>query len=284
MSLARRGDGQLVINDAKSLSSAGPSTLETVRTMVSHFTRFDGPDGKIRGDVPNAEKLVRDKAVLVGMFQAYAKQDYSSVVYYYARLTPELQKDRLPMLIMLNAAVQMKSDPIPPGIPIKSEEMESKRNSSIKSKVEQYRAAYPNDPAVELAATSFYLNTKQYPQAIGSIDRFDNVIGHDPYLDVMRAQIYLLSGDVEQAARLAEKALTKVPDVSAVYEVAIDAAIPPEKMIGQSRVLNQMHGRFGGRLSDDVKGDPKLLEFLNSPAYREWEKRRKRINTDKGHL
>ena len=271
----------MVINDAKSLSSAGPSTLETVRTMVSHFTRFDGPDGKIRGDVPNAEKLVMDKRLLGGMFQAYAKKDYMSVGYYYTQLTPELQNDRFVMLLMLNAAVQTKPNPVPPGIPIKPEEIEAKRNDFIKSKIDYYRATYPDDPAIELAATSFYLNTRQYASAIASVDRFDNSIGRDPYLDVLRAQVYLLDDDLKQAAPLADYALAKLPDISAAYEVAIDAAVHAGKNDRAITILDQMHEKLGAELSDGLKSDPKIRKFMDSPEYLEWKSKSNSVNNAK---
>ncbi len=278
LTLARRGDGKFVINDAHSMSSAGPSTLEIVRATVSHFTRFDGPDGKIRPDAPNAEKLVMDKRVLSGIFQSYAKQDYSSVCYYYTRLSPELQNDRLAMLLMLNAAVQIKSNPVPPGIPVKPEEMEAKRNDFIKSKIEQYRATYPDDSAIELAATSFYLNTRQYAAAISSVDSFEKSIGNDPYLNVLRAQIYLLDDNVKRAAATADDALEKLPDMSAAYEVALDVAVRAGNNDRAITILDQMRGRFGGELSDGLKSDPKMKEFLGSPEYLEWKSKSKSVN------
>jgi predicted Zn-dependent protease len=173
--------------------------------------------------------------------------------------------------MMLNAAISMKPEPIPPGIPIKPEDMEARRNDSIKSHIELCRTTYPNNPAIELLATTFYVKTKQYPLALAAVDTIDKSVGGDPYLDVTRAQIYMQTADSERAAQVADTALTKVPELLPAYEVAACAAAYTGKYDRSVEVLDQMYRKFGVELSDDLKTDPNLRGLLKSPSYLDWK-------------
>ena len=86
-----------------------------------------------------------------------------------------------------------------------------------------FRGAFPNDPAIDLLSINYYLNNKQYPKALASIDRVDKSVGGDPYLDVQRAEMYIFMRDFNKARPALARGLKAVPNDKAA--LTLDKAL-----------------------------------------------------------
>ena len=74
------------------------------------------------------------------------------------------------------------------------------------------RAKCPNDPGVDLILMNHYVLGRRADDVLACIDRLDNAVGGDPYLDADRASAYVLKGDLAAAKKYAQKAAAAEPD------------------------------------------------------------------------
>jgi hypothetical protein len=260
--LAIRKGGEPIISDIGVLGFVSP--VEVLTNTLAHFTPYDGPDGRIHKDAPDAERLIMDKRVLSGMFQQFRQERYNNVCYFYKQLSEKMQKEKLPLLMALLASTSVEPDPAL-GM------TEAKRNDFSKKLIELYRDKYPNDSAIELAAVDYYLNTQQFDSAIRSVDSVDKAVGGDPYLEAVRAGIYSQAGELELAREKADLAVKKLPDIHPVYTIAADVAVQQGDFQRAVELLAQLAQKFEIFMASDQSDDAAWTKFFASDHYQKWE-------------
>jgi predicted Zn-dependent protease len=130
---------------------------------------------------------------------------------------------------------------------------EAKRNDFSKKLIELYQANYPNDPAIELAAVDYYVNTEQFDSAVRSIDSVDKVVGGDPYLDTIRARVHLQQGDLKAARAAAERSLKKCPDLLPPYVAVAEIAMDQGEIDRVSQVSATASDKFGINIREIIE-------------------------------
>jgi hypothetical protein len=256
-----RPNGELIINDIETTGSG--SAVEMIRSLISHFTPFDGPDGRIHKDAPNAEQLIMDKRLSSGMMTEYQQGNFYNACYFYQQLSPALKRSRFHLLIAISAATALQPDP-------NTGMTEAKRNGFAKSLIDVFRKEYPNDAAIELLAIDHYVNTKQFDSAIRSLEILDKSVGGDPYLDCVRAGVYLRAGDHDSALKRAEKAVAGVPDIPQASHVLADVTVNMGDYARAVKILDTLKRRFNIKLPPDSISDPAWRHFFQSEQYQQW--------------
>lgn len=137
--------------------------------------------------------------------------------------------------------------------------------------LEEFRRAYPHDPCLDLILVDYYVLKKEFVRARESADRLDEAVGGDPYLDVLRANVNMVAGDLKAARDLANRAIKREPGLVPAY-VSLLAVSVQEKNFGESlnmlKMLDQKHKIKIG----DLTAVPEYSGFVKSPQYQEWLK------------
>jgi hypothetical protein len=214
LSLGRNAEDEIFIVDVQGAVSGG-SVRDTLQSTVAHFAPYDGPNGKIAGEAPNAEQLILDKRVLAGM-NGYLKDGKGNeVLALYERLSSGIRQERYPLFMALTAAISLYGKAKEDG----SKEIATSFEKTVVELARSYRTLYPNDATVDMMLIDYFVQGDQIEAANRSIDSIDNWIGGDPYLDTLRAQLLLIQGESGAARAAAERSLRNGSEVFWTYEV-----------------------------------------------------------------
>lgn len=135
--------------------------------------------------------------------------------------------------------------------------------------IEEFHVAFPGDPAGDLLSIDWYFLDKQYKDALDAIDRVEKSIGGDPYLNVMRAEVFLAEGDLDQAASAAARAVKDDPTMIQGYWTTVTIALRRQDFQTVSQTLTLIENRFKMQLGDP-RQVPLYAEFVKSPEYAAW--------------
>jgi len=83
--------------------------------------------------------------------------------------------------------------------------------------LEAFVARFPNNPAADFHGIDRLIVLKRFKAALDSIDRIDKRVRGDAYLDVIRASVYSIKGDLAAMASHIRKALMREPGVVTKY-------------------------------------------------------------------
>ena len=83
--------------------------------------------------------------------------------------------------------------------------------------LEQFEQLFPSDPLLDLMQLDFGFTRKDMPQVLKTLDSLDVHIGGDPYLKIMRANIFNDLGKKDTCEWLLHKAIKEEPDNEEAY-------------------------------------------------------------------
>ncbi len=136
--------------------------------------------------------------------------------------------------------------------------------------IADFRAAFPNDPASDLISIDYYLLKKQYDKSLEAVNKLDSSLGGDPYLNVIRAYLYITEDKMPQAQDAAEKAAQQMPDNKDANTVVLLTALINKRYEPVPAALNAL--KKAGEAIPDVATNEKYAGFRSSPQYKEWQK------------
>lgn len=195
---------------------------------------------------------------LEGMLKMQAQVkagDFAGALATYDALPPEAKKQRIIQLQRVGAA--------------------AKGDQATYAKVlDEYLTTFKGDASADMIALDSLYMKKEWPAFLASIDRLEKQVGHDPFLDVYRANAAIGQGDTATAKKIATKALAEEPSIFELADVLLTQAIadkdyPAVKVYALHIEQNCPRFRFG-----DLKNAPGWEGFVASPQYAEWEKER----------
>ncbi|WP_339733974.1 hypothetical protein [uncultured Gimesia sp.] len=136
-----------------------------------------------------------------------------------------------------------------------------------------YRKHHPNDPAAELLSVEYFSLTKEYNQALDSLDRLTAAIKTvDPYLYSVRAGILIEMGDYNLAGKYAGKASEIEPDLLQPYLHLINISVMQNNFDDTIKHLNTLKTKFGFEYEDlDLSELENFDKFTASPQFKKWQ-------------
>ncbi|MCW8131284.1 MAG: hypothetical protein KIS92_13125 [Planctomycetota bacterium] len=160
----------------------------------------------------------------------------------------------------------------------KSKAVQLQRIDSVEGEPEGFRKAlddfallYPGDPARDLLSLDAYLTRKEYLSALDSIERLDKRVGGDPYLNFLRANIYILWEKYAEAKAAAAKAIDAEPALQDAYLSWITATLKAKDFAETAKGLERFEKQFG-RIEADLTKEIEYALFLASDAGKAWWK------------
>ena len=135
---------------------------------------------------------------------------------------------------------------------------------------EDYRAAFPDDPCLELICVDPLIAAMKYPEALEAVDRLERRLGGDPYLHVLRANIHTLREDPAQAVKHCRQAIAAEKTLAPAYEALLGLLLHAKEFKATAETLDAYERDAGVELNDlsTIEG---YGDFLKSDAGRAWQ-------------
>lgn len=135
--------------------------------------------------------------------------------------------------------------------------------------IEEFRKNYPDDPGLDLISIDGYIIRRDFDAAIKALDRVDQAVGGDPYLNLIRAGICESRGDREAARRFVRRAVEHDPTLLQGHWALVGYSLTAEDYKETLERLKEIDRGFTMVFSDLTKV-PLYAGFVKSPEYREW--------------
>ncbi len=91
--------------------------------------------------------------------------------------------------------------------------------------LEDFKATFPDMPNIDLLMIDAYIIRKDYAKAIEAVDKLDQFIDKDPFLDYFRGIIYKMEGKTDVALSYYEKTYKNDPGFESVLIELIDTYV-----------------------------------------------------------
>jgi hypothetical protein len=177
--------------------------------------------------------------------------DGKGAVEIYRALPRELQRDKAILLTYVMACAKTGDDDL-----------------HVRA-LEDLRASFPNDRGMEMMFIDGSILRGDYDEAVAIIDRIDQAVGGDPYLDVMRANIRLQEGKLDQAATFAARATERDRGREDAWWTRVNVSLAQKDFSETARLLVVIRDELEIEI-DDLRKHAEYAEFVKSDAYREF--------------
>jgi tetratricopeptide (TPR) repeat protein len=136
---------------------------------------------------------------------------------------------------------------------------------------EELRKQFPDNPYLQMLAIDESMVKKDYAGAMKVLDRLDQSLGGDPYLDAMRSTYAQVRGDLEAAHRFALRSIEREPSLIEGYWALVDCSLKAKDHDETLARLEEIERKFGVEFQD-LQQVPDYAEFVKTPAYAKWLK------------
>jgi len=182
--------------------------------------------------------------------QQLQQRQYAEVLRIYDRLPEVLQRDKTMMVGRITAA-QFVDDQI------------------YAEAMEDFKKHHPNDPAMRLMLIDSYVLRKDYPGALDAIDALDQMVGGDPHLHILRANMYLAQEAPATARDHLRRATEEAPELIDAQWTLLGLALKQEDHAETLRLLRVLRDDYEVEF-DDLSPLPEYTKFIESPQYQQW--------------
>ena len=247
--LGRNAAGQVVAQDMYIFYS-GELLSKTMRRMAVQMAAQMNRNllERLKGTEPEFVKHLKDVQELSS---AVAQKRTSEAARIYDGLPASLKQDKTLQLAHIRIA-QQQSD------------------TQYSQALAQYRASFPNDPSSELLSIDYYSLRKQYDKSLQALDKLDKSLGGDPYLNVMRAFVYVVEKKTSLAQQYVEKAAQGMPSSKDVNSLLLLISLRNRHYAPVPGALDAL--KKAGAALLDVAHSAEFAGFRHSPQYAQWQK------------
>jgi hypothetical protein len=252
LSLQHDATGRIRIDDAYVYLSGEWLSETTRRTALPILEERDkSVMARLFGDTSDLVKYEPQWAQMPTLNQHGKYQEALDV---YAGLPPKLQREKFLLVQRLRAA-------------------EAVNQKDYLATLKLWRQCYPDDPSIDIISIDYFTLTKDYGQAMACIDRLDQVLGGDPYLDFERAALYSLKNDKANAEKFARQAWQREPDLLLAGFFAVRLMGMRQDYVACVDLLKQMNSRGGfpkTALDRGLRSSAAYAALLQSEPYQKW--------------
>jgi len=183
---------------------------------------------------------------------------YDAALAVYRRLPASLRREKIVLIVRLHCVAGQFDEP-----------GGEKRYLDLLS---DFRKYHPGDPCLDLVLLDFYFLREEHEKAFQCIERLDESLGGDPYLQYYRGGVRLEQERLEEAKAFYNRALEQEPTLLDAYYGLVAVALT-EKDFGEvARLLDVLEDEFGVEFGD-LREESDYAEFLRSEEGRRWFRR-----------
>lgn len=175
------------------------------------------------------------------MRAAQKEQDYKKILALYDKLSPEDKKLKLFLTMRMTAAQNIGDD-------------------EYKAAMDAFYNAYPNEPGLSLLMIDRYFMEDNYAKTLEVINKTDNLVGGDPFLELYRGNLYLMSEDYVKAEASMERFVKEFPKKAEAYPTYVSLLIVNNKF---KQAVDNMR-----KWKKETGQNPE--EFINAADYPEF--------------
>lgn len=204
----------------------------------------------------NDPKFLEEARTFADMSSALLQNDAKTVLELYEKLDT-FKRDRATQVMRLQAACSIA-------------------DAAMLDQVSgEYLKAYPDDISGSFLMIDGYTVLEQYDKAMASVDVIDKSVGGDPYLEFLRANLYVLMKDDASAKKHLEAGLSVEPQLEELANRMADFAITEANNAEIKRWLLHLEKYCGYEFNDDLNNAEAFGEFKKSAEYQAWLKEKK---------
>jgi tetratricopeptide (TPR) repeat protein len=249
--IARRLDGSVKAMDMYVYLSGEPISDTFRRAYIQSAAQAN--TGLIDRLTGADQKFVQNFGSLGKMAKANRDGKFSEALGIYKGLPAELKKQKSILLVRLQAAQHLDD------------------TTEYTQSIEDYRREHPNDPSVDILSIDYHIIKRQYSEALACVDRLDQAIQGDPYLQTIRATIHAEQGDLTAARADLDKAIAAEPDLVDAYWGLVNLSLKAKDHEATLKTLRLIRDKFQLDMSD-LTEMPVYQEFTRSSQFLEWLK------------
>lgn len=250
--LNRNVDQSIFIEDIY-VVAAGEYMSDSVRNLFAQLIPglSAGIINRIDGTTKQAEKDIDTMKKLASMLKNPAV-NYDQCLAEYQKLSKAFQQAKPIMIMMI-----MKAG-------------ENPDNPAYLEKMSEFQRLFPDDPAAGIIAIDYYYLKDDLVNVIKSIDKVNELIGGDPYLEIMKASIRIENNiQIEEGVRDIENAIQDYPDMLGVYLTKAMIIVVAGDFDATTIAFQELVEKFDYELNfKDIKEDKIFQDYVKSEEYR----------------
>ena len=185
------------------------------------------------------------------MISEFRSNSHAAALTAFYSLPPEVQKEKAFLLIRYQAAVNVSDD-------------------EIFKALQDYRKYHPKDVCLDFLLIDYHLLKKEFDKSLSCVDRLDEAVGGDGYLNLLRANILFEKGQKEQALEKMQQAIGASPTVIDAYWGMLELAMNLQDHPLTFQTLKQIEENFEMEWQD-LRDVPEYADFVNSPEGQRWQ-------------
>lgn len=138
--------------------------------------------------------------------------------------------------------------------------------------IDDFRALYPKDPSVDFVLIDGYVLRKQFDKAIACVDATEKLVGNDPYLNIVRGNVYLQAGALDKARAAAKAAIDVDKSMMDAFWLRVNISLRDKSHDETLAALKAIDQGFEIDEFDDLTSLAEYVDFVASPQFKEWKK------------
>jgi len=213
---------------------------------LSDFLRMDAPTADIRVEIENLKrrKILREKMT------AARGRDAQEILKLYKELPWDEDSRRTCLVPLLMVSPSLG-------------------DTDFAMAVDEARQHFPNDLQVNLSLAWAFESREGGLEALGPIDRANEVIGGDPYLLAWKAGFLTGAGKLDEAKALVAELLEESPLDWDTLRASLWNCLQRKDYVQATQVMDVIRRDFEDDSIDQIDFDG-MGEFTESPAYKAW--------------
>ena len=149
----------------------------------------------------------------------------------------------------------------------------SGNEAAYRDALESLAEKFGDDPRLALILIDQHVYSEDWAAAHAALDRLNEYTGGDAALDAMRANIFLLSGDIPNTGVWAQRAIDGDPDYEDPYWARLEYNVASGRFADAVRDLKILEDRFDYRFdAEQLAQTEGYARFSRSPEYQRWAK------------
>lgn len=196
--------------------------------------------------------VVDDSNKVLKIKSLTAQGDFKKAYNLYESLSSDFKKQKSTQLIGLSIASSLDE-------------------ATYQKIIKKYEESFPNDPSLYLVSIDGEFMRGNYNKVFSLINKLDNAVGGDDFLDLYRANTMYLKGDMNNATKYANRLLVNYPFYPDSYTTLMSIYIDQKKYIKAINTLADFYTTFEldkEEMKEAIAED--YPEFVKTKEYKDW--------------
>jgi hypothetical protein len=133
-----------------------------------------------------------------------------------------------------------------------------------------WQSGRPNDPALQLIASEYYVSRNRTAEAITAYDKLNTQLGGDPQLDLRIAKLHAGLGHTNETRTNLWQAIERDPPDAIAFAELLGWVLREHNFEQAARVLTLQEKMFGADLKPAIRSDNRFNEFRQSAPGKKW--------------